>query len=57
MEHKIKERTHDTRTVDVADDYAIEYWTVELNTSKGKLLAAVAEVGDAFEDVKRQLKK
>lgn len=48
---------HDTRTVDVADDYAIDYWTQELNTTKGKLLAAVAEVGDSFEDVKRHLKK
>jgi hypothetical protein len=57
MESKIKERAHDTRTVDVADDYAIDYWTLELNTTKSKLLAAVAEVGDSFEDVKRHLKK
>lgn len=57
MENKIKERVPDTRTVDVADDYAIDYWTQELNTTKSKLLAAVAEVGDSFEAVKKHLKK
>jgi hypothetical protein len=57
MENKTKERAHDTRTVDVADDYAIDYWTQELNTTKSKLLAAVAEVGDSFEAIKKHLKK
>ncbi len=57
MENKIKERVPDTRTVDVADDYAIDYWTQELNTTKSKLLAAVAEVGDSFEAIKKHLKK
>lgn len=57
MENKIKQRVQDTRTVDVADDYAIDYWVQELSTTKSKLLAAVAEVGDSFEAVKRHLKK
>jgi hypothetical protein len=57
MENKLKVRVPDTRSVDVADDYAIDYWTAELNTTKSKLLAAVTEVGDSFEAVKRQLKK
>jgi hypothetical protein len=57
METKRKGMTADTRTVDTSDDYAVDYWTQELNTTKSKLLAAVAEVGDAFEAVKRQLKK
>jgi len=47
----------DNRTVDTGDDYAVEYWTAELNTTKTKLLAAVAEVGDAYENVKKQLRK
>jgi hypothetical protein len=57
METKRKGMTADTRTVDTSDDYTVEYWIRELNTSKVKLLAAVAEVGDSFEAVKRQLKR
>jgi hypothetical protein len=47
----------DTRSVDTSDDYAVDYWTQELNTTKTKLLAAVVEVGDSLEAVKKQLKK
>ncbi|MCO5948451.1 DUF3606 domain-containing protein [Mucilaginibacter sp. RT5R15] len=47
----------DTRSIDTGDDYALSYWMQELNTTKVKLLAAVAEVGDSFEAVKKQLKK
>ena len=42
----------DTRSIDTSDDYAVGYWMQELNTTKVKLLAAVAEVGDSFEAVK-----
>jgi hypothetical protein len=54
MENKRKSPLADTRSVDTNDDYAVDYWTQELNTTKGKLLAAVAEVGDSFEAVKGQ---
>jgi hypothetical protein len=57
MENKKKVPAADTRTVDTDDDYAVEYWIQELSTTKVKLIAAVAEVGDSFEAVKRQLKK
>ncbi|MDP9040501.1 MAG: DUF3606 domain-containing protein [Bacteroidota bacterium] len=57
MESKRKGVVVDTRTVDISDDYAVDYWTQELNTTKVKLLAAVAESVDSFEAVKRQLKK
>jgi hypothetical protein len=57
METKKKGMFVDTRTVDTSDDYAVDYWMRELNTTKSKLLAAVNEVGSAFEAVKRQLKK
>lgn len=57
MEAKRKGPVTDTRTVDTSDDYAMESWIQELKTTKVKLLAAVAEAGDAFEAVKRQLKK
>jgi hypothetical protein len=57
MENKRKGPVVDNRSVDTGDDYAIDYWLQELKTTKNKLLAAVAEVGDDFETVKRQLKK
>jgi hypothetical protein len=57
MENKRKGPVTDSRSVDTSDDYAIDYWIQELNTTKAKLLAAVAEVGDSFEAVKRQLKR
>ena len=57
MENKKKVLVTDSRSVDITDDYSIDYWTNELNTSKVKLLAAVAEVGNTFEAVKRQLRK
>lgn len=47
----------DSRSVDISDDYAINYWILELNTTKTKLLAAVAEVGDAIAAVKKQLRR
>jgi Protein of unknown function (DUF3606) len=57
MESKRKEPAAYMRRVDTDDDYAINYWVQELNTTKTKLIAAVAEVGDSFEAVKRQLMK
>lgn len=57
MEIKKKGIVTDMRSIDTGDDYAVEYWTRELNTTKSKLLAAVAEVGDSFDAVKKQLKK
>lgn len=57
METKKKAAMADGRTVDIADDYAVDYWTRELNTTKPKLLAAVAEVGSQFDAVKRYLRK
>jgi hypothetical protein len=57
MENKRKTLIEDNRSVDISDDYAIDYWTLELNTTKSKLLAAVAEVGDTFNAVKKQLRR
>ncbi len=57
MEVKRKAPVQDTRSIDTSDDYTVVYWMQELNTTKLKLLAAVAEVGDSFEAVKKQLKK
>ena len=57
MEIKKKGVVTDMRSIDTGDDYAVEYWTLELNTTKSKLLAAVAEVGDSFDAVKKRLRK
>jgi hypothetical protein len=57
MENKRKTMSVDSRSVDISDDYAIDYWILELNTTKTKLLAAVAEVGDAIAAVKKQLRR
>ena len=57
MEHKKRPVVTDNRTVDTSDDYAMDYWAQQLNTTKAKLLAAVAEAGDDFAAVKKHLKK
>jgi hypothetical protein len=47
----------DTRTIDMDDEYAIDFWTRELSVTQTKLKAAVEAVGNAVSDVKRELKK
>lgn len=47
----------DERSVSIEDDYEIEYWLKEFNTTKPKLLAAIALAGADADKVKRQLKK
>jgi hypothetical protein len=47
----------DTRSVDIEDDYALEFWTKELNVSGHKLKAAVQAAGTSVPDIKRELKK
>ncbi|WP_214073032.1 DUF3606 domain-containing protein [Mucilaginibacter sp. dw_454] len=57
MEKKLKQIVPDSRTVDIDDDYAIEFWAKEFNVSQQKLKAAVNVVGNTAVDVKRELKK
>ena len=57
MQRKVKPAIADTRSVDVEDDYALEFWTRELNVSKAKLVAAVLMAGTRVPDIKRELKK
>jgi hypothetical protein len=45
MERKLKPAIADTRSVNIDDEYALEFWVKELNVSKAKLLAAVAVAG------------
>ncbi|GAB3922149.1 DUF3606 domain-containing protein [Mucilaginibacter myungsuensis] len=57
MNRKIKANAPDSRTVDIDDAYALEFWAREFNVSQDKVKAAVIAAGTAAPDVKRQLKK
>jgi hypothetical protein len=57
MDRKLKPKEPDTRSINIHDDYALEFWARELNVSQKKLLAAVGIAGTAVTDVKRELKK
>jgi hypothetical protein len=47
----------DTRSIDINDEYALDYWARELNVSQAKIKNAVLIAGTAVIDVKRELKK
>ncbi len=47
----------DTRSIDVDDPHAMDFWTRELAVTQSKLKAAVETVGTAVKDVKRELKR
>jgi hypothetical protein len=57
MDRKQKLKEPDTRTINIDDDYALEFWVRELNVSQKKLIAAVRQAGTAAIDVKRELNK
>jgi hypothetical protein len=57
MERKIKPSTADTRSIDIEDEYALDFWSREFNVSESKLKAAVLVAGTAVRDIKRELKK
>ncbi len=45
------------RSIDIDDEYALDYWSKELDVSQQKLKSAVQVAGSAAPDVKRELKK
>ena len=47
----------DTRSIDIDDEYAIDFWTRELSVIQTKLKATVEAVGTSVTDVRRELKK
>lgn len=57
MNRKLKPAQQDTRTVDIEDSYALEFWAKEFNVTREKVKAAVSAAGTAAPDVKRELKK
>jgi hypothetical protein len=57
MEKKRKLMETDTRSVNIEDDYALDYWVREFDVSKAKIRAAVLVAGTSAGDVKRELKK
>lgn len=56
MPGKLKS-SDDTRSIDMDDEYAIDFWTRELSVTQAKLKAAVEAVGTAVADVRRELKR
>ncbi|MGZ3822874.1 MAG: DUF3606 domain-containing protein [Mucilaginibacter sp.] len=56
MNGKLKMKEPDTRSIDIDDSYALEFWTRELNVSPTKLKAIVMIAGTTAADVKRELK-
>jgi hypothetical protein len=57
MDRKIKSSAPDTWTIDINDEYALEFWAREFNVTHSKLKAAILVAGEAAADVRRQLKK
>lgn len=57
MERKLKPKGPETRSIDISDEYALDYWARELNVSHTKLRNAVLRVGCALIDVIKELKK
>ncbi len=57
MNRNLKPAQKDTRTIDIEDTYALEFWAKEFNVTREKVKAAVIAAGNAAPDVKRELKK
>jgi len=57
MERKLKLKEPDSRSINIEDEYALDFWARELNVSKKKIKDAVAIAGNTVSDVRRELKK
>jgi len=57
MEKRKRFAEPDTRSLDINDDYAMEFWVREFGVSKKKLNAAILVAGTSAMDVRRELKK
>jgi len=57
MERRQKLKVPDNRTIDVGDEYAVNYWMKELGVSERRLKAAVNIAGNSAVEVKRELNK
>ena len=57
MNRKVKKSSADSRSVDIDDEYALDFWARELSVTEVRLKAAVLVAGTALPDVKRELTK
>lgn len=48
---------HDVRRIDTRYDFELRYWSKKLGVAPERLVEAVQKVGDAAEDVARELKQ
>ncbi|SDF29593.1 Protein of unknown function [Mucilaginibacter pineti] len=57
MIRRAKKTATDTRSVDIDDAYALEFWASEFGVSQARLKAAVLAAGADAPSVKRELNK
>jgi hypothetical protein len=57
MIRKVKKSSADNRSVDINDEYALDFWSKELGVTRVRLQAAVRAAGTSVPDVKRELTK
>jgi hypothetical protein len=55
MNRRLKKSATDSRSVDIDDDYALEFWAQEFCVTQIRLKAAVLAVGTGVPEVKREL--
>jgi hypothetical protein len=55
MNRKVKKSGADSRSVDIDDEYALDFWAKELGVTQVRLKAAVLAAGTGVPDVKREL--
>jgi hypothetical protein len=56
MTRKLKKTSSDTRTIDLDDQYAVDFWTEQFRVTEVKLRTTVQSVGNAVADVKYDLR-
>ena len=55
MSRKKLYRLPDKRSIDLEDEYQLDYWANQLGVSRQKLLLTIKKTGTMADDVKRNL--
>jgi hypothetical protein len=45
----------DRARINVGEDYEVEYWAKALGVSKGRLIEAIAKVGDSVRAIRKEV--
>jgi hypothetical protein len=57
MDNKIKTGNPDNKTININENYEVEYWTETFGIHREQLIKAVKEVGKSAEAVQKYLNK